>query len=182
MLISQPKDTPTAAQNIKALIGGPFSLIDHHGKNVTDQDFKGKYMLIYFGYTFCPDVCPTELQIMSDALDRLPETTLNEIFPIFITVDPDRDTIDVMTQYVQAFHPKMIGLTGSEEQVKTVKAAYRVYAAKEISKDNTIDKDAYLVSHTSYIYLIDRNGEYVTHFRSQTDPKVMAERLLAEIK
>lgn len=162
-----------AGENTKALIGGPFSLVDHHGKNVTYADFQNKYMLIYFGYTFCPDICPMELQIMSDALDRIPENILDEITPIFITVDPERDTVEIMAEYVPAFHPKMIGLTGSMEQIKAVKKTYRVYAAKEKSED----PDAYLVSHSSYIYLMDPAGDYITHFKSRTDPEVMADRL-----
>ncbi len=176
------KNTPqTAQQNARALIGGPFSLIDHHGRTVTNDDFRGKYMLIYFGYTYCPDVCPTELQIMSDALDRLPEDILNQITPIFITVDPDRDTVEVMAQYAPAFHENMIGLTGSAEQIKAVKKAYRVYGVKDRQEEGA-DPDAYLVSHTSYIYLMDRSGEYTTHFKSRTDPEVMAKRLVEIIR
>lgn len=166
----------TAEQNTRALIGGPFSLIDHNGKNVTQEDFQGKYMLIYFGYTYCPDICPMELQIMSDALDRSPKEILAEINPIFITVDPGRDTVEILAQYVPAFHEKMIGLTGSEAQVKAVKKAYRVYGAKEKIAEGE-DPDAYLVSHTSYIYLMDPAGQYVTHFKSRSDPEVMAKRL-----
>ncbi len=164
---------PTAEQNTKALIGGPFSLVNHHGQSVSHDDFRGKYMLIYFGYTYCPDICPMELQIMSDALDQTPEEILAEINPLFITVDPNRDTVEILAQYVPAFHEKIIGLTGNEEQIKVVNRAYRVYAAKEQSED----PDSYLISHTSYIYLMDRNGEYVTHFRSRTDPSVMSQQL-----
>ena len=173
---SRRGDTITAAQNTKALIGGPFSLIDHHGKKVSNEDYRGKYMLIYFGYTFCPDVCPMELQIMATALDQIPEKTLAEITPLFITLDPERDTVEVMAQYAPAFHPKLIGLTGSMQQIKAVKKAYRVYGAKEKLAEDA-DPDSYLVSHTSYIYLMDRNGEYVTHFKSRTDPDEMAKRL-----
>lgn len=163
----------STGQNTKALIGGPFSLVDHHGKNVTHEDFQGKYMLVYFGYTFCPDICPMELQIMSDALDHTPAEILDDIIPIFITLDPERDGVEIMAQYVAAFHPNLIGLTGSIEQIKAVIKTYRVYAAKERSED----PDAYLVSHSSYIYLMDRDGDYITHFRSRTDPKTMAKRL-----
>ncbi len=166
----------TAEQNTKALIGGPFSLIDHHGKNVTHADFKGKYMLVYFGYTYCPDICPMELQIMSDALDQLSPTVLAEINPIFITVDPQRDSVEILSQYVPAFHEKLIGLTGNTEQVTLAKKAYRVYGAKEKIAEGA-DPDSYLVSHTSYIYLMNRAGEYVTHFKSRTDPALMAKRL-----
>ncbi|PCI33181.1 MAG: SCO family protein [Alphaproteobacteria bacterium] len=168
--------TRTAEQNTKALIGGPFSLVDHHGKNVTEKDFRGKYMLIYFGYTYCPDICPMELQIMSDALDRVPGHVLKDIVPVFISVDPDRDTVEVLSQYVPAFHEKMVGLTGTTDQIKAVKKTWRVYAAKEKTEEGA-DPDSYLVSHTSYIYLMDRTGEYVTHFKSQTDPEMMARRL-----
>lgn len=163
----------STGQNTKALIGGPFSLVDHHGKNVTHEDFQGKYMLVYFGYTFCPDICPMELQIMSDALDHTPAEILDDIIPIFITLDPERDGVEIMAQYVAAFHPNLIGLTGSIEQIKAVIKTYRVYAAKERSED----PDAYLVSHSSYIYFMDRDGDYITHFRSRTDPKTMAKRL-----
>ena len=167
---------PTAEQNTKALIGGPFTLVDHHGKTVTNEDFSGKYMLVYFGYTYCPDVCPMDLQGMSDALDRLPEDVLNRIAPIFITIDPDRDTVEDMAKYVQAIHPNLLGLTGNEEQIKAVKKAYRVYGAKDKQEEGA-DPAAYLLSHTSYIYLMDRQGEYATHFRGQTDPEVIAKRL-----
>ncbi|VAV86706.1 Cytochrome oxidase biogenesis protein Sco1/SenC/PrrC, thiol-disulfide reductase involved in Cu(I) insertion into CoxII Cu(A) center [hydrothermal vent metagenome] len=173
---SKRGNSVTAAQNTKALIGGPFSLIDHHGKKVSNEDYRGKYMLIYFGYTFCPDVCPMELQIMATALDQLPKKTLAEITPLFITLDPERDTVEVMAQYAPAFHSKLIGLTGSMEQIKAVKKAYRVYGARE-KLDEGADPGSYLVSHTSYIYLMDRNGEYVTHFKSRTDPDEMAKRL-----
>lgn len=166
----------TAQQNSKALIGGSFSLIDHHGNGVTDQDYRGKYMLIYFGYTYCPDVCPTELQIMADALDLLPKETLAQVVPLFITIDPKRDTVPIMAQYVAAFHPAMIGLTGSAEQIKAVKSAYRVYAAREKPPEGT-DADAYLMSHTSYVYLMDRKGDYITHFNPASDAKDMARRL-----
>jgi len=171
-----PDQAKSARENAKALIGGPFSLTNHHGEKVTEQDFHGKYMLIYFGYTYCPDVCPMELQIMADALDRLAPETLADITPVFISVDPDRDSVEVLAQYAPAFHPQMIGLTGSKEQIAAVKKAYRVYSAKE-KPEADAEADSYLVSHTSYTYLMDRNGDYVTHFRSQTDPEAMAARL-----
>lgn len=166
----------TAEQNAKALIGGPFSLVNHHGKDVTHEDFKGKYMLVYFGYAYCPDICPMDLQIMSEALDQLPPAVLSEITPIFITVDPNRDTVEIMAQYVPAFHENMIGLTGSEEQTKAAKKSYRVYAAREKIEEGA-DPDSYLVNHSAFIYLMDRAGEYVTHFRSMADPAQIAERL-----
>lgn len=170
------QNTPSAQENTKALIGGPFSLMNHHGKKVTEAAYKGKYMLIYFGYTYCPDVCPTELQIMSDALDQVEPETLADVLPIFISVDPDRDTVEILAQYAPAFHPNMIGLTGTTAEVAAAKKAYRIYSAKDALKEGA-DPESYLVSHSSYTYLMDRNGEYVTHFKSQTDPVKMAARL-----
>ncbi len=175
-VIPEEKASLSAGENTKALIGGPFTLVDHQGNNVTHETFHGKYMLVYFGYTFCPDICPMELQIMSDALDGVPPTILADITPVFITVDPDRDTVDILAQYVAAFHPKMIGLTGSDAQIKAVKKAYKVYAAKEKLAEGA-DPGSYLLSHSSFIFLMDRSGEYITHFSARTDPVLMAKRL-----
>ena len=166
----------TAEENTRALIGGPFTLTNHLGKPATSENFLGKYMLIYFGYTYCPDVCPMELQIMADALDQLPRETLDQIAPLFITIDPDRDTVEILAQYVPTVHPSLEGLTGTAEQIAAVKQAYRVYGSKEKVAEGTA-ADSYLMGHTSYIYLMDQKGDYVTHFRSRTDPKVMAQRL-----
>lgn len=175
-IVLDKNQPPTALQNTRALIGGPFSLSDHHGQAVTEQDFRGKYMLIYFGYTYCPDICPTELQIMADALDRLPQETLAKITPLFITVDPARDNVEIMAEYVAAFHPALIGLTGTKEQINGVKKAYRVYGQAEKQLPGA-DPDAYLLSHTSYVYLMDPDGQYVSHFTSQTEPAEMALKL-----
>src|SRR5690606_11015171 len=106
----------------EALVGGPFALTDHTGERVTDQDFRGRYMLVYFGYTWCPDVCPTELQVISSALDELGDKAA-QIRPIFITVDPERDTVAQMADYVANFHPSFVGLTGSSEEVAAVAKA-----------------------------------------------------------
>lgn len=143
----------------KALIGGPFVLVDHTGKRVTDKDFLGRYMLVYFGYTYCPDVCPTELQVMTAALNKLGPLA-DRVTPVFITVDPERDTVEQMASYVTNFHPRLIGLTGSVEQVRAAAKAYRVYYAK------TEDSSAtdYLIDHSSFVYLMNPRGEYVTHF------------------
>lgn len=166
----------TAEQNTKALIGGPFNLTDHHGKSVTEQDFRGKYMLVYFGYTYCPDICPADLLKISNALDQISPATLNAIKPIFITFDPERDTVKDMAAYVQNFHPLLIGLTGSVEQIKVAKKSYRVYSAKEKMQEGD-DPNSYTIGHTSYIYLMDRKGEYVTHFRSDTQLAEMVAQL-----
>jgi len=158
-------------------IGGPFELTDQTGKTVTDQDFRGKYMLIYFGYTFCPDVCPTSLGIISDALDQLTPAQLDKVVPIFISVDPERDTPEALADFVPNFHDKLIGLTGTPAQIKAAARAYRAYFAK-VNED---DPDGnYLMDHSSITYLMGPDGKYVTHFSHGTPPDAMAKRL-AEI-
>lgn len=156
-----------------ALVGGPFTLTDHNGRQVSDADFRGRYMLVFFGYTYCPDVCPIELQTVSEALDQLPPSVLDKIQPIFITTDPERDTVDVMKTYVSLFHPKLIGLTGSEEQVRAAARAYRVYYQKvedEVS-------GTYLMDHSAIIFVMDAGGEYVAHFSPGVTADAMAARL-----
>jgi protein SCO1/2 len=156
-----------------ALVGGPFSLTDQNGKRVTDQDFRGKYMLIFFGYTYCPDVCPSELQVMSAALDQLgPEA--DKIQPIFITIDPARDTPETLKVYVSNFHPRLIGLTGSESEIAAAATAYRVYYAKA---KGTEDKPDYLMDHGTILYLMGPDGKFVKHFTYSTEAKGLAEAL-----
>ena len=153
-----------------ATIGGPFQLTDHTGKAVTEDSFDDRYLLIYFGYAYCPDVCPTELLIIGQAIDELGDLA-DEVQPLFITVDPARDTVEMLADYVPSFHPRMVGLTGSEEQIGAAAKAYRVYY-----RLNDPDEDgAYLVDHTSYIYFMDPDGDYVTHFVYGQGPEKMAE-------
>ena len=151
-------------------IGGPFELTDNHGKRVTDKDFRGKFMLVYFGYGYCPDVCPTELQNIAAALDKLGDAA-EAVQPIFITVDPQRDTVAFLADYVPLFSDRLIGLTGSPEEIDKVAKAYRVYYAKA---PNGAGKDDYLVDHTSFVYLMGRDGTFLTMFRGGTDPAKMA--------
>ena len=161
-------DTPSAAENSRALIGGEFSLTNHQGLPVTDQDFLGKYMIVYFGYTYCPDVCPMDLQIMADAIRLLSPEELDQLNPVFVSIDPERDTVDVMAEYVNYFHDDMIGLTGTLDQVDKIKKAYRVYAAK------ADDSEDYLVDHTSYTYFMGKDGTLLKHFNHGEDPEIMA--------
>ena len=142
-----------------ALIGGPFTLVDGDGKTVTDADFRGRYMLVYFGYTFCPDVCPTTLSQMAAALDKLPKDESSRIVPLFITVDPARDTPKVVKSYAASFYPRMIGLTGSTEQVTAAERAYKVYAAKAPGEGGE-----YTMDHSSIIYLMGPDGRFIAHF------------------
>ena len=157
----------------KALVGGPFELIDHTGKTVTDKDFRGRFMLVYFGFTFCPDICPSGLQVMAAALDKV-GAKADRIVPIFITVDPERDTPAQLAQYVPSFHPRLIGLTGSPEQTAAVQKAYRVYA-KKVADDKS--SAGFTFDHTSLMYLMDPKGDYVAHFTHATPVERIAERL-----
>jgi protein SCO1/2 len=166
----QPTRITTVGQ---ATVGGPFTLTDHTGKTVTDQTYRGKYMLVYFGFTFCPDVCPTGLQVMSAALDRIGPKA-EKVTPIFITVDPERDTQEQMALYVSSFHPSLVGLTGTPEQIQAAAKAYRVYFQKVKDEKSTGE---YTMDHTSIIYLMDPQGKFVTHFTHATPAESMAERI-----
>ena len=158
------------AARAAAAIGGPFQLIDHTGQAVTEESFGDRYLLIYFGYAYCPDVCPTELLVIGQAVDALGEDG-DAVQPLFITVDPARDTVEALADYVPSFHPRMAGLTGTEAQIHAAAKAYRVYY-----RLNEPDEDgAYLVDHTSYIYFMDPDGDYVTHFVFGQGPEKMAE-------
>lgn len=167
--------TPTAAESSRALIGGEFELINHRGEAVTDKDFLGKYMIVYFGYTYCPDVCPMDLQIMADSLDYLSPEQLEQVNPVFVTVDPDRDTEEVMAEYAAYFHEKLVGLTGTQAQIDVVKKAYRVFAAKA---DDSAD---YLVDHTAYTYFMGKDGKLLQHFNHGEDPEAMAAKMASYI-
>ena len=156
-----------------ALVGGPFSLIDQEGRKVTDKDFLGKYMLVFFGYTYCPDLCPTELQVMSAALDSL-GTKADDIQPIFITFDPQRDTPEVLKHYISNFHPRLMGLTGTPEEIAVAAKAYRVYYNK---LENTSGPDTYLMDHSTITYLMDKQGKFLKHFSYSTDAAALAQDL-----
>ena len=158
----------------KALIGGPFALIDQNGKAVTEKEFRGRHMLVYFGYTHCPDVCPAELQVMADALGELGPKA-SEIVPVFISLDPERDTPQVMGTYVKNFGPNFVGLTGSPESIADAAKAYHVSYSRFY--DSGKDKKNYSLDHSTLLYLMDKNGKYVTHFNYGTSPTQMAETL-----
>ena len=157
----------------KALVGGPFELTNQDGERVKSSDFAGKYMLVVFGYTYCPDICPSELQVVSVALDEL-GATAERIQPLFVTIDPSRDTPPVLKDYVANFHPGMLGLTGSEEDIARAAKAYRVYYRKV---DSTGPDIPYLMDHTTLIYLMGPDGDYVTHFAYGTNVASIVEGL-----
>jgi protein SCO1/2 len=141
-------------------LGGPFSLIDQNGQTRTNKDFAGQWRLMYFGYTFCPDICPTDVAIIGKALTAFEKADAKraaKVTPIFITVDPARDDVAALKPFVAAFHPRMVGLTGSEAAVATMLKAYGIYASKQA----TSDPENYLVDHFAVFYLFDPDGRPV---------------------
>jgi cytochrome oxidase Cu insertion factor (SCO1/SenC/PrrC family) len=157
----------------QAMVGGPFTLTDHTGKHVTDRDFRGRTLVVFFGFTFCPDVCPSALQVIAAAIDKLGAKG-QSITPILISVDPERDTSAQLAAYVQSFHPRLIGLTGTPAEIAAVTKAYRVYVQKVPDPKSTA---GYTIDHSSIIYIMGPDGAYRTHFTHATSADVMAERL-----
>jgi cytochrome oxidase Cu insertion factor (SCO1/SenC/PrrC family) len=157
----------------RALVGGPFTLTDHTGKRVTEADFRGKFMLVFFGFTFCPDVCPSGLQVISAALDKLGPRA-ERVVPIFVTIDPERDTPEQMAMYVKSFHPRLIGLTGTPAEIEAITKAYRVYAKKVPDPKSSA---GYTMDHSSIIYVIGPDGAYRTHFTHATSVDALTEGL-----
>jgi protein SCO1/2 len=157
-------------------IGGPFNLVDHNGHAVTDADFRGRRMLVFFGYTNCPDECPLALQKMATALDTLGPLA-DQLAPLFITVDPTRDTPTRLTAYLSNFDLRIIGLTGSDEQIAAVAEAYRVYYAPGEHERSGAD----LVSHSTFLYLMDPNGKLSAIFLQDIDAEKLAEALRAKL-
>ncbi len=169
-----PASSPEPVQTSnKFTVGGPFSLIDHRGQAFTDRDLEGKVRLVFFGFTSCPDVCPTALTLMTELLDELDPADLDQIRPLFVTVDPERDTVEVMKDYMSAFHPSIIGLTGSLAAVDAMTKAYKVYYAKQPTEDG---KD-YTMNHSSGVYLFDRQGEFRSTLDLHEDPAVVRAKL-----
>lgn len=157
-------------------VGGPFALTDTQGRAVTDADFRGRFTLVYFGFTYCPDVCPTSLTYIAQALDRLGPDA-DKVVPVFITVDPERDTPEQLKEYVRHFHPRLVGLTGTREQVAAAAKAYRVYFAK--AQVQGAPQGDYTMDHTSIIYLMGRDGKFLAHFSHGTEPDAIAARVRA---
>jgi protein SCO1/2 len=151
-------------------VGGPFTLTDQTGKTRTDADFRGKLMLVYFGYTTCPDICPTDLTQIGLALDKLGDAGA-DVQALFISVDPERDTTDVLAKYVANFHPRILGLTGTPAQVHAAAGAYKAYYARYTPPDGAV----YLIDHTGFIYLMGRSGEYLGFFPPATAADRMVE-------
>jgi protein SCO1/2 len=173
LLVTTPQGGQPVQSSGTALVGGPFSLVGTDGKPVTDRDFRGRYMLIFFGFTHCPDICPAELQVIAQALEQLGDKAKN-VVPIFITLDPERDTPEAMGSYVKSFGPNFVGLTGSPEAIAAAAKAYRVSYAKVEDKESAAD---YGVDHSALVYLMDPEGRYVTYFSYGLSADQMAEKL-----
>lgn len=157
-------------------IGGPFTLTDHNGKVVTDQDYAGSYKLIYFGFTFCPSICPTELQKMTKAMNALGEQS-KAVQPLFITIDPERDTVDVMKDYISLFGSRFVGLTGTTDQIGDVLKSYRVFAQK--AQDPSMDE--YTMDHSSFIYFMSPEGDLLAIYRVQDSADTIADDIRRRI-
>ncbi len=162
-------------------IGGPFELVDQTGQTVTEADFAGQYTLVFFGFTYCPDICPTALWEMTQALDMLSEQApekAEQVTPIFITIDPERDDVAAMKAYAENFHPRLVALTGTPEQIAKAAREYRVYYKKvEDASDST-----YLMDHSGFVYLMGPEGRFLKSFTHQTPPEEMVAELARRVE
>ncbi|MEO0809570.1 MAG: SCO family protein [Pseudomonadota bacterium] len=161
----------------KAAIGGQFEMTDHRGRTVTEKTFQGDYLLVFFGFTYCPDICPAALQNVSAMLERL-GAKAEDITPLFVSVDPERDTPEVLKVYLSHFDSRIIGLTGTSEQVEEIVKTYRAYARKVKTGSGP---DDYTMDHSAFIYFMDKKGEFITHFTPVTSFEQMAERIVKEM-
>ena len=158
----------------EAAMGGPFALVDQDGKTRRPDDFRGRFMLIYFGYSYCPDVCPTRLAVMADALDKLADA--NRVVPVFITIDPARDTPGVLKAYLKAFGPRFVGLTGDVKAVDSAARAYRVFYRR-----HPLQGGAYAMDHSSQIYLMGPDGKFVAAYDQTFGPYRLAAELIKHL-
>jgi cytochrome oxidase Cu insertion factor (SCO1/SenC/PrrC family) len=176
LLYPQAPPQRSAAELMDALmwnresVGAPFVLIDHDGRSRSDTDFRGKFMLVYFGFTFCSDVCPTDLKAIASAMDQLGPAA-EALQPLFISVDPEKDPPAQLKGYVKLFHPRLIGLTGDARQIRKLTSAYKVYYAKTKPAEPA-DRG---IDHTGYIYLMGRDGNYLGFFPPGTSADRMVE-------
>ncbi|MBN8531567.1 MAG: SCO family protein [Alphaproteobacteria bacterium] len=159
-------------------IGGPFMLTDQNGGKVSDTQFRRKWMLVYFGFTSCPDVCPTDLLQITRLMDLL-GSDADALAPLFISVDPERDTPEQLKTFASNFSPRIVFLTGTPEEIKQAMSAYKVYAAKKEDKASAL---GYTVDHSAFLYLMDRDGKYYAHFAHGTPAEEMAKVIKEAIK
>lgn len=158
-------------------LGGPFTLVNQEGRTVTEADFQGQLLVAYFGYTFCPDVCPTELGGIASAMDLLSPEEAARVTPALFTIDPERDTPEQLKAYVSNFHPRMVGLTGSAEQVAQVARRFRVFYAKV----ERPEMSEYLMDHSSFVYLIGKGGQVLALLRPQSSPEAIAAAIRTQL-
>lgn len=158
-------------------LGGPFTLVNQAGQPVTERDYAGRWMLVYFGFTYCPDVCPTELGTIAAAIDAMGPAG-EAVTPVLITVDPQRDTPAALLDYVGRFHPRMQGLTGTPEQVAEAARRFRVFYSRVQRDENT----NYLMDHSSFIYLVGPDGRVRVLFRPDTSPETMAASVSGQVR
>ncbi|HJO96461.1 MAG TPA: SCO family protein [Rhodospirillales bacterium] len=183
---SAPTDDETdrlAAAFVPPTRGVPFALVDHTGRQVTDKDYADGFMLVFFGYTFCPDVCPTELQTMSETLDLLGPAA-EKVRPVFITIDPKRDTVEVLADYVEAFHPRLVGLTGTPQQIATVAKLYGAGYKKisdPVANQDGEGADDHAMGHSATLYLVAPNGRVLTTYPRGVPPKYLAEDIAQRV-
>ena len=157
---------------------GPFTLVDHTGRQVSQEDFLGNYLLIYFGFTHCPDVCPTGLHILSNAVELLGNKGKN-VIPIFITVDPERDSPQVMKTYVRYFHPRLVGLTGNTEQIDNIADLFGArYSKVFISTRENMGDSNYVFEHSDSMYLVDKDGLLLATIIDGVTPQALAQQIL----
>ncbi len=167
------KSTSTTVASGEATLGGPFMLLNQQGETVKDEELRGKLMLVFFGFTHCPEICPTGLNTLSEILTLLGDDAEN-VHALFITLDPERDTVAQMADYVVNFHPSIQALTGDQAQIDTVLKAYKVYA----KKIPMAGSDDYMMDHSSFFYLMDKQGKFITHFPYNTP----AEDITAKVR
>lgn len=191
---------PTDSSSGKAAIGGAFTLTDSNGKSISDKDFRGKYMLVFFGFTHCPDVCPLTMATLTKTLELLGDKA-DSFAPVFISVDPKRDTSERMKEYLSNFDSRIVGLTGSMNDIKDVASLYKAFysevpekKADDAHADHTkhaehmdhsahaAASDNYMVDHSSFIYLMSKEGEYITHFPHTIAPEELAKKLSESAK
>ncbi len=171
-----PSPPPSSLPPLEALFGGPFELTDHNGRAVTDETFRGRFTLLYFGYTFCPDLCPTNLLTMAEALEALGPEQAERVQPLFITVDPERDGLPALRDYMAHFGPRFLALRGTPAQTRAVLKAWRVHRRKVLPEAGA-DADDYLVDHATLTFLMGPDGKFRTLFPHDTRTEKMTATL-----
>ena len=162
------------------VLKGSFSLLDENGDRKTLADYRGSYPLIFFGYTYCPDVCPTNLGIMSEALEMLPAAIVAKLQPLFISVDPERDSLEHLKDFTEVFHPALVGLTGTLEEVAAAARTFGVYYAK--AEEDPEDPEVYMVDHSANTFLLDEQGRLLAIFDHATPPKQVVKGILQHLQ